>query len=95
MKSLKQYLNLTGKAVKNAFIRLENMFIIVRSGDENKLNKKIVEEAVKENIPVCVTSIENKNGNTLSLNPDNIFFPDMFLKRKDRVKKLCLELQNA
>ncbi len=95
MKSLKQYLNLTGKAVKNAFIRLENMFIIVRSGDENKLNKKIVEEAVKENIPVCVTSIENKNENTLSLNPDNIFFPDMFLKRKDRVKKLCLELQNA
>lgn len=95
MKSLKQYLNLTGKAVRNAFIRLENMFVIVRSDDENKLNKKIVEEAVKENIPVCVTSIENKNENTLSLKPDNIFFPDMFLKRKDRVKKLCLELQNA
>ena len=95
MKSLKQYLNLTGKAVKNAFIHLENMFVIVKSNSENKLNKKIVEEAVKENIPVCITFIENKNENTLSLNPDNIFFPDMFLRRKDRVKKLCLELQNA
>lgn len=92
MKTLKSYFDLTKNTIKNAFIRLETMFVVVNS---NKIeNKKIAEKAVNENLPVCLTSVENKQ-DTLSLNPNNIFFPDTFLKKKDRIKKLYLELQNS
>lgn len=94
MKSLKHYINLTSKAIKYAFIRLETMFVVINSNGEKVESKKIAEQAVKENLPICLTSVENGQ-DSLSLSPSNIFFPDTFLKKKDRVKKLYLELQNA
>ena len=83
-----------GENVKNAFIRFENMFVIIK-GNSEAINRKIAQEAVKENMPICVSKIDGACDQSLSLNPQNILYPDLFLKKKDRVKKLSLELQNA
>lgn len=94
MNTLKNYFDLNKNTIKNAFIRFETMFVVVNSIGEKIENKKIAERAVKENLPICLTSID-EGGEKLSLKPSNIFFPDTFLKKKDRIKKLYLELQNA
>lgn len=94
METLKNYFDLTKNSIKNAFIRLETMFVIVNYNGEEGENKKIAEKAVKENMPICLTYIDEKQ-EKLSLKPSNIFFPDTFLKKRDRIKKLYLELQNV
>lgn len=92
MKSIK-HLCSNGENIKNAFIKLGDMFVFLKAGKQN-IDKKQITQAVKQNMPICVTDMA-KNQDCIQLCPKNIFFPDLFLKKKDRVKKLCLELQNA
>lgn len=84
---------LSGENIKNAFIKFGNIFIFLKT-DKQKLDKRQVSRAVRENMPICITNMEGQEG-CIQICPTNIFYPDMFLKKRDRVKKLCLELQNA
>lgn len=95
MKSLKQYFNLYKGAIEKAVIKLENMFVIVKESNTKALDKKVIEEAVRTNKPICVSKFEADKNNSFSINPNEIFFPDLFLKKRDRIKKLFLQVQNA
>ena len=95
MISLKQYIKSNNLQTKNPFIYLGNMFLYLKNkGHNDNSNKRALKKAVRKNLPICIKYLSD-NDEKSCLCFDNIIYPDLFLRKKDRRKKMLWQLQNA